>query len=73
MRKLAVLGACVLFGSAAAAFAEPAPAAPPVPAIFKPAQREGYFFVGGRYDVNPTASTFDYIATLGSHPRFACG
>ena len=50
MRKLALLGACALFGLAVTALAEPAPVIPDVPAAFKPAQREGYFFVGGRYE-----------------------
>jgi pimeloyl-ACP methyl ester carboxylesterase len=50
MVKLALLGACTLFGLTAMALAEPAPVPRDVPAIFKPAQREGYFFVGGRYE-----------------------
>lgn len=44
-----LLGACALFGFTAMAFAEPAPETPNVRAVFKPARREGYFFVGGRY------------------------
>lgn len=50
MLKLALLGACALFGLTATALAEPVPGAPGVPSTFKPAQREGYFFVGGRYE-----------------------
>lgn len=50
MLKTALLGACALFGLTATALAEPAPVPPGVPAVFKPAQREGYFFVGGRYE-----------------------
>ncbi|MCJ2084178.1 alpha/beta hydrolase [Methylobacterium sp. J-090] len=50
MLKTALLGTCALFGLGATALAEPAPVTPGVPAVFKPAQREGYFFVGGRYE-----------------------
>ncbi|GJD30574.1 hypothetical protein PMNALOAF_1821 [Methylobacterium adhaesivum] len=49
MIKAALLGACALIGLTATALAELRPATPDVPAVFKPAQREGYFFVGGRY------------------------
>lgn len=51
MRTLGLLGACVLFGLTATALSEPAPVTPEVRATFKPAQREGYFFVGGRYEI----------------------
>ena len=50
MIKMALLGACTLFGLTISALAQQAPVTPNVPAIFKPAQREGYFFVGGRYE-----------------------
>ncbi|GJD41932.1 alpha/beta hydrolase [Methylobacterium bullatum] len=50
MRKLTLLGAGALFILTMAAQAEPAPVTPDVPATFKPAQSEGYFFVGGRYE-----------------------
>ncbi|WP_413629225.1 alpha/beta hydrolase [Methylobacterium sp. W2] len=50
MRKLTLLVASALFVLSMAAQAEPAPVTPDVPATFKPAQREGYFFVGGRYE-----------------------
>lgn len=49
MLKTALLAAGALFGLIGAASAEPQPATPNVPAVFKPAQREGYFFVGGQY------------------------
>lgn len=50
MRKLALLGVCGLSVLTITAQAEPAPVTPNVQAVFKPAQREGYFFVGGRYE-----------------------
>ncbi|WP_342167205.1 alpha/beta hydrolase [Methylobacterium sp. SD21] len=51
MAKTALLAVSVLLELiGAAAAADPQPAIPDVPAIFKPAQREGYFFVGGRYE-----------------------
>ena len=50
MPRLALLGACILFGLTVTVQSEPAPVPPNVPATFKPAQREGYFFVGGRYE-----------------------
>lgn len=49
MLKTTLLAAGALFGLIGAASAEPQPATPNVPAVFKPAQREGYFFVGGQY------------------------
>lgn len=50
MIKMALLGACALVGLTATALAESNQITPNVPAVFKPAQREGYFFVGGRYE-----------------------
>ncbi len=50
MLKSVLLGACALLIIAAPALAESKTGTPDVPAVFKPAQREGYFFVGGRYD-----------------------
>jgi pimeloyl-ACP methyl ester carboxylesterase len=47
MFKTVVTSACALLGFSVGALAEPAPAPP---SVFKPAQREGYFFVGGRYE-----------------------
>jgi pimeloyl-ACP methyl ester carboxylesterase len=49
MLKTAFLAAGALLGLIGAASAEPPPASPDVPIVFKPAQREGYFFVGGQY------------------------
>ncbi|MBX9932997.1 MAG: alpha/beta fold hydrolase [Methylobacterium sp.] len=49
MLRMALLGACALFGLTVTAQAESKPSTPDVPAVFKPGQREGYFFVGGQY------------------------
>lgn len=49
MLKAVLTLACALLGSTVAAEAAPDPVTPDVPATFKPEQREGYFFVGGRY------------------------
>ena len=59
MAKAALLAGSVFLGLIGAAVADPQPATPNVPTVFKPAQREGYFFVGGRYE---TVGTKD-IAT----------
>ena len=50
MLKTTLLAAVALLGLVGIAAADPQPATPAVPTIFKPAQREGYFFVGGRYE-----------------------
>jgi hypothetical protein len=50
MLKITLLTAGALLGLIGIAAADPQPATPDVPAVFKPAQREGYFFVGGRYE-----------------------
>ncbi|GJD45432.1 hypothetical protein AFCDBAGC_3305 [Methylobacterium cerastii] len=47
MRKPVLGGVCALLCFGSLALAEPAP---DHPATFKPAQREGYFFVGGTYE-----------------------
>ena len=47
MLKTVLTGACALLGLALGAQADPAPTPP---SVFKPAQQEGYFFVGGRYE-----------------------
>ncbi|WP_375464892.1 alpha/beta hydrolase [uncultured Methylobacterium sp.] len=47
MIRSVLSGACALLGLAASAMAEPAP---DHPSVFKPAQREGYVFVGGGYE-----------------------
>ena len=49
MLKVVLTLACTLLGSTVTADAAPDPVTPDVPATFKPEQREGYFFVGGRY------------------------
>ncbi|GJD92653.1 hypothetical protein BHAOGJBA_6209 [Methylobacterium hispanicum] len=49
MLKAALLSAGALFGLVGAVGADPQPATPNVPTVSKPAQREGYFFVGGQY------------------------
>jgi pimeloyl-ACP methyl ester carboxylesterase len=50
MLKTTLLTAGALLGLIGIAAADPQPATPDIPAVFKPAQREGYFFVGGRYE-----------------------
>ncbi len=49
MLKTAFLATGALLGLIGAASAQPQPATLNVPSVFKPAQREGYFFVGGQY------------------------
>lgn len=51
MLKTTLLAAGALLGLIGIAAADPQPATPAVPTVFKPAQREGYFFVGGRYEM----------------------
>jgi pimeloyl-ACP methyl ester carboxylesterase len=50
MLKTTLLAAGALLGLIGTAVADPQPTTPDIPAVFKPAQREGYFFVGGRYE-----------------------
>ena len=50
MLKSRLLSAFALVMLAAPALADSRLSTPTIPAVFKPAQREGYFFVGGRYD-----------------------